>query len=142
MQRLSRKFATAEKLLSAPELVPAAEPGRFGLPAFGSSMPAVREGSAELADRGVHRDTLRIRAFPFARAVEEFVAAHERVFVVEQNRDGQLRQLLVDACGIDPARLRPVPNYHDTPITARFVTRAVLDRLSDAEIVPFRKAVS
>ncbi len=142
VQRLSRKFETAKKLLPAPELVPAAEPTRFGLLAFGSSMPAVREALAELADRGVHLDTLRIRAFPFARAVEEFVAAHERVFVVEQNRDGQLRQLLVNECGIDPARLWPVLHYDGTPITARFVTRAVLDRLSDAKIVPFRKAVS
>jgi len=142
VQRLSRKFETAKKLVPAPELVPAAEPTRFGLLAFGSSMPAVREALAELADRGVHLDTLRIRAFPFARAVEEFVAAHERVFVVEQNRDGQLRQLLVNECGIDPARLWPVLHYDGTPITARFVTRAVLDRLSDAKIVPFRKAVS
>ncbi|MCL6607377.1 MAG: 2-oxoacid:acceptor oxidoreductase subunit alpha [Geminicoccaceae bacterium] len=142
VQRLLKKFETAKKLVPAPELLPAAEPTRFGLLAFGSSMPAVREALAELADRGVHLDTLRIRAFPFARAVEEFVAAHERVFVVEQNRDGQLRQLLVNECGIDPARLWPVLHYDGTPITARFVTRAVLDRLSDAKIVPFRKAVS
>jgi 2-oxoglutarate ferredoxin oxidoreductase subunit alpha len=142
MQRLLKKFETAKRLVPAPEFVPAAEPTRFGLLAFGSSMPAVREALAELADRGVHLDTLRIRAFPFARAVEEFVAAHERVFVVEQNRDGQLRQLLVNECGIDPARLWPVLHYDGTPITARFVTRAVLDRLSDAKIVPFRKAVS
>ena len=142
MQRLLKKFETAKRLVPAPEFVPAAEPTRFGLLAFGSSMPAVREALAELADRGVHLDTLRIRAFPFARAVEEFVAAHERVFVVEQNRDGQLRQLLVNECGIDPARLWPVLHYDGTPITARFVTRAVLDRLSDAKVVPFRKAVS
>ena len=142
MQRLLKKFETAKRLVPAPEFVPAAEPTRFGLLAFGSSMPAVREALAELADRGVHLDTLRIRAFPFARAVEEFVAAHERVFVVEQNRDGQLRQLLVNECGIDPARLWPVLHYDGTPITARFLTRAVLDRLSDAKVVPFRKAVS
>lgn len=142
VQRLLKKFETAKKLVPAPELLPAAEATRFGLLAFGSSMPAVREALAELAARGVHLDTLRIRAFPFGRAVEEFVAAHERVFVVEQNRDGQLRQLLVNECGIDPARLWSVLHYDGTPITARFVIGAVLDRLSDAKIVPFRKAVS
>ncbi|BCX19101.1 MAG: ferredoxin oxidoreductase [Geminicoccaceae bacterium] len=142
VQRLLKKFETAKKLVPAPELLPAAEPTRFGLLAFGSSMPAVREALAELAARGVHLDTLRIRAFPFGRAVEEFVAAHERVFVVEQNRDGQLRQLLVNECGIDPARLWSVLHYDGTPITARFVIGAVLDRLSEAKIVPFRKAVS
>jgi 2-oxoglutarate ferredoxin oxidoreductase subunit alpha len=142
VQRLLEKFETAKKLVPAPELLPAAEPTRFGLMAFGSSMPAVREALAELAARGVHLDTLRIRAFPFGRAVEEFVAAHERVFVVEQNRDGQLRQLLVNECGIDPARLWPILHYDGTPITARFVIGAVLDRLSEAKVVPFRKAVS
>jgi 2-oxoglutarate ferredoxin oxidoreductase subunit alpha len=142
MQRLLKKLETAKKLLPAPELVPAAEPTRFGLIAFGSSMPSVREALARLAEQGVHLDTLRVRAFPFARAVEEFIAAHERVFVVEQNRDGQLRQLLVNECGIDPARLWPVLHYDGTPVTARFLIRAVLDRLSDAKVVPFRKAVS
>ncbi len=142
MQRLLKKLETAKKLLPAPELVPAAEPTRFGLIAFGSSMPSVREALARLAEQGVHLDTLRVRAFPFSRAVEEFVATHERVFVVEQNRDGQLRQLLVNECGIDPARLWPVLHYDGTPVTARFLIRAVLDRLSDAKVVPFRKAVS
>jgi 2-oxoglutarate ferredoxin oxidoreductase subunit alpha len=142
MQRLLKKLETAKKLLPAPELLPAAEPGRFGLVAFGSSMPAVREALAALAAQGVHLDTLRVRAFPFARAVEEFMAAHERVFVVEQNRDGQLRQLLVNECGIDPARLWPVLHHDGTPLTARFLTGAVMERLSDARVVPFRKAVS
>ncbi len=142
MQRLLKKLETARKLVPAPEPIEAAEPTRFGLLAFGSSMPAVREALATLAAQGVHLDTLRIRAFPFARAVEEFIAAHERVFVVEQNRDGQLRQLLVNECAIDPAGLWPLLHYDGTPLTARFLVKAVLDRLSDAKVVPFRKAVS
>ena len=65
---------------------------------------------------------MRVRAFPFADEVADFIAAHEHVFVVEQNRDAQLRMLLVNECGIDPEKLIPVLHYDGTPITARFIT--------------------
>ncbi|EQD68169.1 pyruvate flavodoxin/ferredoxin oxidoreductase domain-containing protein, partial [mine drainage metagenome] len=74
---------------------------------------------------GIALDTLRVRAYPFPDAVRDFIAAHERVFVVEQNRDGQLRILIVDAFGIDPAKLVPVLHYDGTPITARFIAGAI-----------------
>ena len=74
-------------------------------------------------------DALRIRAFPFSEAVTDFVAAHEHVFVVEQNRDGQLRTLLVDQFGIDPARLPSVLHYDGTPITATFIANAIAGAL-------------
>ena len=70
-------------------------------------------------------DALRIRAFPFADAVFDFIAEHEQVFVVEQNRDGQLRTLLINEGGVDPAKLVPVLHYDGTPITARFITGAI-----------------
>ena len=74
-----------------------------------------------LAAAGTPLDTLRVRAFPFPDSVREFVLAHERVFVVEQNRDAQLRSLLVNEFDLDPARLEPVLHYDGTPITARFI---------------------
>ena len=73
----------------------------------------------------MHVDTLRIRAFPFADSIAEFIRAHELVFVVEQNRDAQLRSMLVNEFGIDPARLCPVLHYDGTPITARFIAGAI-----------------
>ena len=79
-----------------------------------------------LAAQGVQLDALRLRAFPFAPAVAEFIARHERVFVVEQNRDAQMRQLLVNELEVDPARLVKVLHYDGTPITARFITEAIL----------------
>jgi 2-oxoglutarate ferredoxin oxidoreductase subunit alpha len=78
-----------------------------------------------LEEAGLHVDTLRIRAFPFADSIAEFIDAHERVFVVEQNRDAQLRSLLVNEFGIDPARLVPVLHYDGTPITARFIAETI-----------------
>jgi 2-oxoglutarate ferredoxin oxidoreductase subunit alpha len=72
---------------------------------------------------------MRLRAFPFPDSVREFIDAHETVFVVEQNRDGQLRSLIVNEFGIDPARLVPVLHYDGTPITARFIARAIAERV-------------
>jgi 2-oxoglutarate ferredoxin oxidoreductase subunit alpha len=68
---------------------------------------------------------MRLRAFPFPASVADFIARHERVFVVEQNRDAQMRTLLVNELEIDPARLVKVLHYDGTPITARFITDAI-----------------
>jgi 2-oxoglutarate ferredoxin oxidoreductase subunit alpha len=84
---------------------------------------------------------MRVRAFPFGEEVEDFVAAHERVYVVEQNRDAQLRTLLVAECGIDPARLVPVLNFDGNPITARFIADAIAERQAGANVTKLRKAV-
>jgi 2-oxoglutarate ferredoxin oxidoreductase subunit alpha len=71
--------------------------------------------------------------------VEEFVAAHDQVFVVEQNRDAQLRTLLMNECSIAPQRLVPVLHYDGTPITARFIAKAITDKLPNLNVVPLRK---
>ncbi len=68
---------------------------------------------------------LRVRAFPFHQDVPDFIADHDFVFVVEQNRDGQLRSLIINECGIDPMRVVPILHYDGTPITARFIARAI-----------------
>ncbi len=125
MERLLKKFETAKALVPQPLLRKAAQPTTLGAIHFGSTAPAMDEAIVALERNGVHLDTLRVRAFPFADAVAEFVAAHERVFVVEQNRDAQLRSMLVNEFGIDPARLVPVLHYDGTPITARFITRTI-----------------
>jgi 2-oxoglutarate ferredoxin oxidoreductase subunit alpha len=96
---------------------------------FGSSTPAMKEASAALENQGVHLDMMRLRAFPFAEAVSDFILKHDQVFLVEQNRDAQMRSLIVNECGIDPARIVSVLNYDGTPITARFITGTIAERL-------------
>jgi 2-oxoglutarate ferredoxin oxidoreductase subunit alpha len=96
---------------------------------FGSSAPAMKEASAALEGQGLHIDLMRLRAFPFAEAVSDFILAHDQIFLVEQNRDAQMRTLIVNECGIDPARIISVLNYDGTPITARFITQAIAERL-------------
>ena len=71
-----------------------------------------------------------------------FIADHDFVFVVEQNRDAQLRSLIVNECNIDPVRLVPVLHYDGTPITARFIARAISDKLDTLKVTPLRKVVS
>jgi 2-oxoglutarate ferredoxin oxidoreductase subunit alpha len=130
MQRLLRKFETAKSLVPQPVRRDAGQPTRFGAIYFGSTAPAMREALIALERQGVHLDTLRVRAFPFADAVIDFVLGHDQVFVIEQNRDAQLRTLLVNEGAIDPARLISVLHYDGTPITARFITDEVARRWS------------
>ena len=125
MERLLKKFDSAKALVPQPVLHEAAEKTTYGAIYYGSTSPAMDEARAVLDAEGLHLDTLRLRAFPFPDAVADFIAAHGHVFVVEQNRDAQLRSLLVNECCIDPAKLTPVLHYDGTPITARFIVGAV-----------------
>jgi 2-oxoglutarate/2-oxoacid ferredoxin oxidoreductase subunit alpha len=142
VDRLLRKFATAARLVPKPALRKAAKPSRIGAIYYGSTSPAMDEALDVFARRGVHMDTLRVRAFPFDEEVERFIAEHDTVFVVEQNRDAQMRTLIVNECGVDPARLQPVLHYDGTPITARFIVEAISDRLSGLGVAARREMAS
>jgi 2-oxoglutarate ferredoxin oxidoreductase subunit alpha len=140
MDRLIKKFETAKKLVPAPVRRNAQQPTRFGAIYFGSTTPAMKEALEALEERGIHLDTLRVRGFPFADEVLRFVAEHDKVFLVEQNRDAQLRTLLINEGSIDPARVIPVLHYDGTPITARFIIAAIAEKLSALTVTPLRKA--
>jgi 2-oxoglutarate ferredoxin oxidoreductase subunit alpha len=90
----------------------------------------MREALDVLEIKGVQLDALRLRAFPFPDSVPEFIAAHDIVFVVEQNRDAQMRSMLVNELEIDPARLVKILHYDGTPITARFIVGAIRKSLA------------
>jgi 2-oxoglutarate ferredoxin oxidoreductase subunit alpha len=128
MQRLLRKFETAKSLVPAPIRRDAAQPTRTGVIYFGSTAPAMDEALGLLSAEGIHLDTLRLRAFPFADSVVDFVLEHDQVFVVEQNRDAQMRMLLVNEAALDPARLVPILHFDGTPITARFIHKAIAEQ--------------
>jgi 2-oxoglutarate ferredoxin oxidoreductase subunit alpha len=93
-----------------------------------------------LTEQGIHLDALRLCAFPFPEAVAAFIARHKQIYVVEQNRDGQMRQLLVNELQIDPARLVAVLHFDGTPITARFITRRVTEHVQQAETEAAQRA--
>ena len=138
MQRLLRKFETAKGLVPRPVRRDAEKPTKYGVIYYGSTAPAMDEAIAMLEDRGNRLDMLRVRAFPFHQDVAEFIVEHDFVFLVEQNRDAQLRTLIVNECGIDPVRLVPILHYDGTPITARYIAGAIGEHLDAFKVTPLR----
>jgi 2-oxoglutarate ferredoxin oxidoreductase subunit alpha len=138
MQRLLRKFETAKHLVPRPVARTADKPTKYGVIYYGSTAPAMDEAIEMLTARGNRLDVLRIRAFPFHQDVPDFITAHDSVFVVEQNRDAQLRSLIVNECALDPVRLVPILHYDGTPITARYIARAIGEHLDALRVAPLR----
>jgi 2-oxoglutarate ferredoxin oxidoreductase subunit alpha len=126
MLRLARKFETARTLVPKPTLEGTGQE-KIGIIAFGTSHWAVIESRDQLdRESGIATDYLRVRAFPFAQEIHEFVAKHDRVYVVEQNRDAQLLSLLkVDLDPAEIVKLRSILHFNGLPIDARSVTSVI-----------------
>jgi 2-oxoglutarate ferredoxin oxidoreductase subunit alpha len=132
MDRLLRKLETARAALPAP-VIDEASKSPIGLIAFGSTHAAVVEARQALAAERRPVDYMRVRALPLSKQVEEFVSRHERVYVVEQNRDGQVYDLI--RLALPPAlvgRLRSIRHYDGQPIPAD----AIIEPLLESEAVP------
>ena len=143
MDRLLRKLETAKEYVPKPEILPAKQKSDIGLIHFGTSMAATLEAADILKADGIKVDTCRIRAFPFHQDIEKFIEKHEQVFVIEQNRDAQMRSLLVNECEIDPKSLTKVLCYDGMPITARFIADEVRNGLKATNnVTPIRKQVN
>jgi 2-oxoglutarate ferredoxin oxidoreductase subunit alpha len=132
MQRLLRKFETAKSLVPAPVARKAKRKTLDGVIYYGSTSAALDEALELLERQGRHLDALRVRGFPFCDEVYRFIAAHDRVFVVEQNRDAQLKTLIVTEGQVDPAKLVSVLHYDGTPITARFIAYEIATLMAAA----------
>src|SRR5690242_19350396 len=139
MQRLQMKFEHAKTLVAKPVLTPSKEPARFGCIYYGSTTPSMHEALEALAHDGIFINALRVRGFPFGEELFDFVASHSKVFVVEQNRDAQLKTLLVNDAGINPANLISVLHYDGTPITARFIAKEISEIVAALNVRPIKK---
>ena len=126
LDRIRRKFATAAALVPRPEILVRDEAASTGIICFGSTIHAVREALDQLEREGVRANALRIRAFPFSDDIVRFVQRHHHVIVVEQNRDAQMRLLLIAELGIAGGKLASALDYDGLPTTAAFVRDAVL----------------
>jgi 2-oxoglutarate ferredoxin oxidoreductase subunit alpha len=124
VDRLRRKFDTAKELVPAAESH-VAEKCRTGFLTIGSCDNAVKEARALLAEEGVSMNYLRVKGFPFGKDVQDYLDGHERIYVVEQNRDAQLRSLLMLETRVDPNKLVPVLHYDGLPILAKTVVDGV-----------------
>jgi 2-oxoglutarate ferredoxin oxidoreductase subunit alpha len=129
VDRLRRKWATAATLVPAPVLQRVGRPTSVGLISIGSCDGAVQEAQDRLGTEGLRLDYLRIRAFPFNADVQAFLDSHERVLVVEQNRDAQLRTLLITECSVDGRKVESILSYDGLPLSAEPLVAAVREHL-------------
>jgi 2-oxoglutarate ferredoxin oxidoreductase subunit alpha len=134
LDRLLKKWATAKKLMPRP-VIDSSAGGRVGIVSLGSCDGAIREALAALRARGMGVDYMRVRAFPFGEEVEKFLAAHEVLFVVEQNRDAQLRALLTLETAVEKTRLRSLLHYSGLPISSAFIVEGVLAELQPQPLI-------
>lgn len=133
IDRIRRKFDTAAALVPKPEITIRDRNGTAGLIYFGATTPAVHEALELLEREGVKINAMRLKAFPFGKEVVDFCSDHERVFVVEQNRDAQMRSLLMTEANVPGAKLIATLNYDGMPMTAAFVRGAVVKELRPAQ---------
>ena len=129
MDRLLKKFETAKSLVPKPHLYQKENKNKSGLLFFGTTTQSAEEAMDLFKEQGIEFDAIQIKAFPFNETVAEFIEAHETVFVIEQNRDAQMRTLLVNELEVDPKKLKKVLNFDGTPITADFIMNQILTQL-------------
>ena len=141
MHRLMAKWETAKQYMPAPELIPAAEQTGYGVIFFGTSASSSLEALEYLAGEGIFIDAMRVRAFPFNHDVEQFIDSHRQTFVIEQNRDSQLRTLLMAEFEFGPDKLKSVLCFDGTPISARNIRKQILLHLPGGNVRPLRRAV-
>jgi 2-oxoglutarate/2-oxoacid ferredoxin oxidoreductase subunit alpha len=130
LDRLKRKFTRAATLVPG-AIIEGPGNREVGLVAVGSTDGAAREAMDILARRGIEVDYMRIRAFPFGRDVEAFLASHRTVFVVEQNRDAQLKSLLTLETPVEKAKLRSILHYSGLSISSQVIVDGVLAELGE-----------
>jgi len=133
MQRIMAKWETARRLVPCPEICIREQEAEFGAIYYGSSTAAALEAFELLAEQGICLNIMRILAYPFQREVFEFIDRHKLVFVIEQNRDAQMKILLSGECQVAPGRLLAVTNFNGLPITATMITNQIHSTLLTRE---------
>ena len=134
MERLQLKWESAKRLLPLARIKITHPQSRLGAVFFGTTTPSAYEAIAMLQEQGVGINTMRLRAFPFQQEVLDFINNHELVFVIEQNRDGQMRTLLINEGNLPPQKLISILSYDGLPIASRYITQALKDALAERGI--------
>jgi len=135
LDRLLKKWQTARKLVPR-AMIDARAESHIGLVSLGSCDAAIREAMEVLKAQGVGVNYLRVRSFPFSEDVERFLAVHELLFVIEQNRDAQFRSLLTLETNVEKAKLRSILHYNGLSIPSSFIVEAVLAEVRPASALP------
>lgn len=130
MERLQKKWETAKTVVPAPSFYQKGNKSPYGLIFFGTSTHSAEEAMDMMEKTGTRFDAMRLRSFPFNNQVEEFIHSHEKVFIIEQNRDAQMRSLLVNELNVNPQKMISVLNYDGMPVTADLIISLVNKNLS------------
>jgi len=125
MLRLAKKWETAKTLVPKPDINISDKKSSYAVIFFGTCTHASHEATALMKEKGFNINSLRLRGFPFQDEVAEFISQHECVFVIEQNRDSQMRTLLINECSIDPEKVLPVISIDGLPITAKHIMNSM-----------------
>ncbi len=141
MHRLMAKWETIKKYVPEPETVLSPKKTDVAVLYFGTSEESSREALDYLVEDGIHLNAMRVRAFPFNEQVEEFIDRHDRVFVIEQNRDAQLRTLLMAEFEFGPDKLKSVLCFDGTPISARNIRKQILMLMPGHNVTPLRQGI-
>jgi 2-oxoglutarate ferredoxin oxidoreductase subunit alpha len=134
LDRLLKKWDTAKKLLPDPVVRRTRKPTATAIISVGSCDGAVREAMDRLAAKGIYLNYMRVRAFPFGRKVERFIAAHEHIYVVEQNRDAQLRTLLINETAAAKENLESILHYQGLPMDYRCIVEHIERQVARGEV--------
>jgi 2-oxoglutarate/2-oxoacid ferredoxin oxidoreductase subunit alpha len=129
MDRLIKKWNTAKTMVPPPHLYQEKNRSKNGLLFFGTSQYSSEEAMDILKEEGIAVDALRLKSFPFSKEVEDFVNSHDKIFVIEQNRDAQMRSLMMIELNADPNKLISILNYDGMPITAHNILTQVKSKL-------------
>jgi 2-oxoglutarate ferredoxin oxidoreductase subunit alpha len=129
MERLSKKFETAKELVPSPKFFQEENTSKNGVIFFGTSTYAAKEAVELLKEDGIVLDAMRPKAFPFGKDFVKFVESHEKVFVIEQNRDAQFKSLMMIELGTNPDKLFSVLNYDGMPITADYIYKRIKENI-------------
>jgi 2-oxoglutarate ferredoxin oxidoreductase subunit alpha len=142
MERLLVKWETAKHYVPQPEIRPAKQSTDIGIIYFGTTTASAEEALDILSEKSIHMDALRVRGFPFNADVESFIEEHDQIFVVEQNRDGQLRTMLINECEINPRKLKPLLCFDGLPVTARWIVDGIIGNEKTNNVIPLSKEVT
>lgn len=139
MERLTKKFRSALEYTPKPVITERGTDKSYGVIHFGTTRAALDEAMDHVSEKGYEVDDLRLQSFPFHDSVLEFIESHDYVMVIEQNRDGQMRTLLVNELEVNPKKLLPILHYNGTPINATFIAENILGVVGADKVQPIHK---
>jgi 2-oxoglutarate ferredoxin oxidoreductase subunit alpha len=131
LDRISKKFETSKEMLPQPIININSPKSKIGIINYGSTTVALNDAMAQLSSNGIGVNHLRIRSFPFAKSIKDFINDHDFVFILEQNRDAQMKKLLISEENLDVSKLISLLNYDGMPLTANFIVDNITESVNN-----------